>query len=272
MAPAGPAPPPCYYQALPGAWLQSPAALSHVLGSGLSAGARLPAANISLPAEPGLPPADQASGRQILSHICGQDSGFRMVGILAPGAPQRGRAATAAQAGGPGTPSHASLQTLQAEVSLPSLQIAVNPAQVGITNLASYFWLSGASNAPVYTRAGASPLGSIELRATPLSYLWSFGDGSTLRTTSLGQAYPAVSDIAHTYTVRSDWAPTATPAGLYPVRVTASYDVAFQVLLPGQSLVPNGTWVDFSTYGFPPLQDSAGHDYKVAEVTAQLVG
>ena len=207
-----------------------------------------------------------------MNHVCGANGGLAFVGISAPGTARPGSLTTVGASGTPGVPSHADLQTLEAQVTLPNLQIDMNPAQVGITGLASYFWLGGYDGAPIYKSAFPSALGSIELRATPTSYFWSFGDGTTLRTTSLGQAYPQISDVAHTYRVRSDWAPTATPAGLYPVKVTASFDIAFQVVLAGQTLVPNGTWVDFSTYGFPPLEITTAHDYKVAEVTAQLVG
>ncbi|MEA2532763.1 MAG: hypothetical protein QOJ93_574, partial [Actinomycetota bacterium] len=46
----------------------------------------------------------------------------------------------------------------------------------------------------------------------------------------------------------------------------------FQVSAPGQSLVPNGQWVDFATYGLPPLQASVTHDYRVREVRQILTG
>ena len=60
--------------------------------------------------------------------------------------------------------------------------------------------------------------------------------------------------------------------GAYRVNVTAFFQVAFQVVAPGQSLVPNGQWVDFATYGLPPLQASVTQDYKVREVRQILTG
>ena len=53
--------------------------------------------------------------------------------------------------------------------------------------------------------------------------------------------------------IPSDKSPMATQ-GLYSVNVTAFFQVAFQVSAAGQSLVPNGQWVDFATYGLPTLQ------------------
>ena len=54
--------------------------------------------------------------------------------------------------------------------------------------------------------------------------------------------------------------------------MTAYFDVSFQVSVPGQTLVPNGTWIEFSSLGLPPLQETVTHDYKVIEVVSQLVG
>jgi len=104
-------------------------------------------------------------------------------------------------------------------------------------------------------------------------YLWSFGDGTpAVTTTSIGQVFPKASDIAHTYRTRSDQSPFGGSAGLYHVSVTASFDVAFEVAAPGQSLVPNGTWIEFSSFGLPPLTASASRDYKVHEITINLTG
>jgi hypothetical protein len=166
---------------------------------------------------------------------------------------------------------HAAAQ-LTATIVVPALGLNINPDQAGITGLVSYFWLTGFDGKPIYKPADPSPLGTGWLRATPIYYQWSFGDGSSVTATSVGEAYPRISEIAHTYDVRSDKSRMATAQGLYHVSVTAFFRVAFQVSAPGQSLVPNGQWVDFATYGLPPLQANAVRDYKVREVRQVLTG
>ncbi len=162
-------------------------------------------------------------------------------------------------------------QQLEGEIQVPAISINLNPDQAGITGLTSYLWITGYDGAPIY-RVATGTAGTGYLRATPLYYQWSFGDGSSVTTTSIGQSYPRISDIAHTYDVRSDRSPMAGPSGTYHVSVTAFFDVAFQVSVPGQTLVPNGQWQDFSAYGLPPLQESVGRDYKVVEVRQLLTG
>ena len=164
-------------------------------------------------------------------------------------------------------------EELTASISVPSFSIGINPDAEGITQLPSWFWLSGYDGSTLYRPAAPSSLGTGWLRATPVSYLWSFGDGTpAVTTTSVGQVFPKPSDIAHTYRTRSDRSPFGGSAGLYHVSVTASFDVAFEVAAPGQSLVANGTWIEFSSYGLPPLTASASRDYKVHEITTNLTG
>jgi hypothetical protein len=59
--------------------------------------------------------------------------------------------------------------------------------------------------------------------------------------------------------------------GLYQVRVTASFDVAYQVSVPGAGLSPTG-WVDFADFGLAPIGSGAGQGYRVIEVVSRLVG
>ena len=162
------------------------------------------------------------------------------------------------------------LYHLSEQVLAPALTVGVNPAEDGITGLESYFWLAGYNGQPideVTQTAGAS----IEIRATPRSFTWDFGDGSAVvTTTSVGQAYPAVSDIRHTYDVRSDRSPDAVN-GRYQVTVTASFDVSFRVVVPGVNL-PTSGWTTFASLGYQPIGSSAALSYKVDEVRSVLTG
>jgi hypothetical protein len=263
---SAPAAPACYYEPLPAAEVQNmplpPGPMARQVGA-LSPLIR----NVSYPPEPGLTSYEQAMSIEPYGYNCGGTVSVVWVVLAGPpsAAPKVTRPVTT-----PGRPSTTEAAFLYASASTPPLTINLNPAAAGITNLPSYFSVTGYDGKPIY-EPGLGTGGSVELRLTPEGYLWSFGDGSSLRTDSLGQANQPVSDIAHTYTVRSDWSPYAS-GGLYSVQVTAYFDVAFQVILPGQTLVPNGTWVDFSTYGYPPLQETATHAYKVGEVVSALTG
>jgi hypothetical protein len=180
-----------------------------------------------------------------------------------------------AHPGRPAGPAVTALYTLGTGVVAPKIEIGLNPASFGITGLESYFWVAGYDGSPIYrsvqaTDPATSLPATVELRAVPKEYRWSFGDGTAVTTTSLGAAYPARSDIRHTYDVRSDRSLMATN-GLYQVRITASFDVAYQVSVPGAGLSPTG-WVDFGEFGLAPISSVAGQGYRVIEVVARLTG
>ena len=217
--------------------------------------------------EPGIPDSMKDVGLQPYWYVC---DGARKL-VYGPAPKPAGPTPAKAPGAGPADQAQRAAAQLTATIVVPALSVNISPDQAGITGLVSYFWVSGYDGGPIYRPADPSPLGTGFLRATPLSYQWSFGDGSTVTTTSLGDAYPKVSQIAHTYDVRSDRSPMAA-RGLYHVSVTAFFQVSFQVSAPGQSLVPNGQWVDFATYNLPPLQASVARDYKVREVRQVLTG
>ena len=227
---------------------------------------RFPVAPVSY-YKAGIPDSMKDLGVQPSWYIC---DGYRRLVYSSTPPPSGGTPGKAPAAAQPDAAQHAAA-ALEATLSVPGLGISVSPDQAGITGLVSYFWLTGFDGKPFYKQADPSPLGTGWLRATPLYYQWSFGDGSGVTATSIGEAYPRISQIAHTYDVRSDKSPMATQ-GLYRVSVTAFFQVAFQVSAPGQSLVANGQWVDFATYGLPPLQASVTHAYRVREVRQILTG
>jgi hypothetical protein len=217
--------------------------------------------------EAGIPDAMRGLGMAPWFYEC---NGDRTVIFIRTPTPTTPKAGILSESGQPSI-QKSEADTLQGEIEVPRLAVNFNPDQAGITGLVSYFWLTGYDGKPFYKPVTGSA-GTGWLRATPLYYQWSFGDRSSVTATSLGEAYPRISVIAHTYDVRSDKSPFATAQGLYHVSVTAFFQVAFQVSAPGQSLVPNGQWVDFATYGLPPLQANVARDYRVREVRQVLTG
>ena len=145
------------------------------------------------------------------------------------------------------TPAVSALYSLSTSLA-PKVSIGVNPDGRGITGLESYFWVAGYDGASAYSHVQATDpstgaLATLALRATPISYTWSLGDGNGAQTTSPGVAYPAVSSIRNTYDVRSDRSRLAVN-GFYQVRLTATFDVAYQAVVPGAPPSASG-WVDF---------------------------
>ena len=183
-------------------------------------------------------------------------------------------AKTPARPGSPPTPAVSALYSLSTSLA-PKVSIGVNPDGFGITGLESYFWVAGYDGAPAYSHVQATDpstgaLATLALRATPINYTWSFGDGNGAQTTSPGVAYPAVSSIRNTYDVRSDWSRLAVN-GFYQVRLTATFDVAFQAVVPGAPPSASG-WVDFAEFGLGPITTTTERDYKVIEIVSVLVG
>lgn len=111
---------------------------------------------------------------------------------------------------------------LRDQVLVPDITVGVNP-QVGLVAMPAWFWIEGYDGAPIRT---SDTLGgtTVEVEITPTSYRWSFGDGATLTTTSLGQPYPQVSDIRHTYEQSS-----LSAGGAFPVTVEISFSVRYRV-------------------------------------------
>ncbi|HET7736913.1 MAG TPA: PKD domain-containing protein [Nocardioidaceae bacterium] len=79
-------------------------------------------------------------------------------------------------------------------LGLPSLTVATTPANQTLVNLETVFYTS-----PTPVRRTLSLLGqSVEVEATPSSYLWHFGDGESASTDFPGLPYPAM-DVTHRY-------------------------------------------------------------------------
>lgn len=156
---------------------------------------------------------------------------------------------------------------VNAVVSVPALSVGSAPQVAGITQLPSYFWLKGYDGTTLVGN-GTDGSTTLNIRATPASYTWQFGDGTSLTVSSLAgtaSASQALALVTHTYAVRSDWSPDSVN-GAYQVSVTVSFDTQYQVA--GAS--GTSPWVDFSSRGLPGLSRTASIAYPVHEIVSAL--
>jgi hypothetical protein len=92
----------------------------------------------------------------------------------------------------------------------------------------------------------------VQVKVSPSRYEWSFGDGKTITTQSLGKAYPAESDIKHTY----EYSSLRFSEG-FPIKVTVEFAAEYRV--------NNG-----SANALPSIQRSYEASYRVQEAQAIL--
>jgi hypothetical protein len=111
---------------------------------------------------------------------------------------------------------------LRDQVPVPNIAIGVNPT-TGLVAVPSWFWIEGYDGTPIIA---SDTLGgvTVEVEITPTGYRWSFGDGATLDTTSLGEPYPRESDIRHTYEQSS-----LSVGGSFAVRVEITFAARYRV-------------------------------------------
>lgn len=136
-------------------------------------------------------------------------------------------------------------------IPMPGVTINHSPNINGVVHLPTWFWASGYDGSPI--TVSKSAFGStVAVKATPTTYTWDFGDGSsTFSTTSLGVPWPQTAgDITHTYNQLS--------TSGFPVSVTFNFTVSYQV---------NGGPVQ----PLPPIQRSAGLGFKVGEINTVVV-
>jgi hypothetical protein len=124
--------------------------------------------------------------------------------------------------GGPSVDPVTLAEELLDQVPVPDIEIGVNPAP-GLVAMPSWFWIEGYDGAPITTTRSLAGV-TVEVQVTPTSYRWSFGDGAKLETTSLGRAYPATSEIRHTYEQSS-----LAAGGKFPVTVVLTFSARYRV-------------------------------------------
>jgi hypothetical protein len=123
-----------------------------------------------------------------------------------------------------------------AHIPLPDIKLRANPT-LGLVALPSWYWADGYAGqrfgeSRTIVIPPANPLDpndhgtsfTVEVSVWGDRYDWSFGDGHSLTTRSLGKAYPSESDITHTYEHSS----LPFPGG-FPVRMTVGYAAEFRV-------------------------------------------
>lgn len=135
---------------------------------------------------------------------------------------------------------------------IPDIAIEANPS-TGLVALPSWFWLDGYDGAPI-SSSDALPGVAVDVEVEPLVYRWSFGDGTTAETTSLGQRYPAESDIRHVYEQSS-----LAAGGAYTVTVEVTFAARYRV--------NDGAWE-----ALEPITRSFSNDYPVQQLQSVLVG
>ncbi len=156
----------------------------------------------------------------------------------------------------------------------PNVQLKANPG-LGLVAVPSWFWVEGYNGQPIgISRTVTVPpeigpevplttvpatdprrlptVFTVDVRVTPDSYRWSFGDGTTLTPDSLGQPYPAESEIKHTYQHSS-----LPYAGGFPLRLTVRFNTEFRL--------NGGGWV-----GLPSVERLYAAGYPVQEMQPVL--
>jgi len=141
---------------------------------------------------------------------------------------------------------------LRDRVPAPDIAVGVNP-QVGLVAVPAWFWVEGYDGSPIST---SDTLGgvTVEVEITPTDYRWSFGDGVEFQTTSLGQPYPSVSDIQHTYEQSS-----LSTGGAFTVTIDVTFSARYRV--------NGGAWQPLA-----PISRSFAAAYPVQQLQSILTG
>ena len=132
-------------------------------------------------------------------------------------------------------------------IGLPSLQARTQPRDKTLVNFATIFYAEPQTFTRTLTLLGQS----VDVEATPTSFTWHYGDGSSGTTSTPGAPYPA-KDVTHSYT---DAHTTVQPS------VDVTYSARFRV--------GNGTWQTI-----PDTVTIAGPagTLRISEATAVLSG
>jgi hypothetical protein len=117
----------------------------------------------------------------------------------------------------------------------------------------SWFWIEGYDGSRIRTSDTLGDV-TVEVEIRPTGYRWSFGDGAALETDSVGEAYPQVSDIRHTYQQSS-----LADGGAFRVTVRITFSVRYRV--------DGGPWE-----ALDPITRSFSASYPVQQLQSILTG
>jgi len=141
---------------------------------------------------------------------------------------------------------------LRDHVPVPDITVGVNPA-TGLVAMPSWFWIEGYDGSRIRTSDTLGDV-TVEVEIRPTGYRWSFGDGAALETDSVGEAYPQVSDIRHTYQQSS-----VEDGGAFRVTVRITFSVRYRV--------DGGPWEPLD-----PITRSFSAAYPVQQLQSILTG
>ena len=112
-------------------------------------------------------------------------------------------------------------------VELPAVRVRMNP-DTGLVNVPTWFWAEGYRGQDLVASRSWSPPyepTTIEVRYSVRRYLWNFGDGGQIESKSLGQPYPAESDVRNPY----GWSSRTEPGGAFHPGLTIEWNVEYRV-------------------------------------------
>lgn len=187
-------------------------------------------------------------------HVFGSvscDDGFFAFIWIPVGTPAGGNVQVVFVNGGGVDPVAVALELLS-HLPIPDIAIEANPS-TGLVALPSWFWIDGYDGSPISSSDSLSGV-TVDVEVEPLLYRWSFGDGATAETTSLGQRYPAESDIRHVYEQSS-------------LAAGGAYAIAVEVTFSARYRVNGGAWE-----ALDPITRSFSNDYPVQQLQSVLVG
>jgi len=136
------------------------------------------------------------------------------------------------------------------QLPIPELSIRANPS-TGLVALESWFWVDGYGGEPI---SSSDTLASttVEVQVQPVTYRWSFGDGTGIETNSLGRPFPEESDVQHIYEQSSP-----ANGGAYSITIEVSFDAEYRV--------NGGAWESLA-----PIARTFTTDYPVQQLQSVL--
>ena len=157
---------------------------------------------------------------------------------------KRGRAAPP-----PPSPEEIAATAIDRAVALaPDPQLEVAPGELGMTGLDSFFWVADPPE-PITTTAGVPGL-TVTAQAVPSQFVWNFGDGDELVTTSPG----------------APWNRSTSGRVKHMYETKGIYDISVEVIWEASYSVNGGAWTSIGSFS-----PSDSRRYAVQEMVAVLV-